>query len=73
MTYGSRDLYVSEDKCPSNLYSNHYGLYYGEDYAQVIYEFDNPEAENLLVLSTSWSNPINELIASHYTAQSGQH
>lgn len=63
--YGSRELY-SDEKYPNNLYSNHYGLYYGEDYAQVVYKFDNPTAENLLVLSTSWSNAINELIASHY-------
>lgn len=64
--YGWRSWYVSNDDFPHNLYSNHYGMYYGDDHAKVVYDFDNPEAESILILATSWSNAINELIASHY-------
>lgn len=64
--YGQRSRYVSPTECPDSTYSNHYGLYYGDDYAKVVYKFDNPNAENILILATSFSNAINELIASHY-------
>jgi hypothetical protein len=64
--YGVRYRYVSADDCPSMTYSNHYGLYYGDDYASVVYKFDNPDAESLLILATSFSNAVNDLIASHY-------
>ncbi len=45
---------------------NHYGVYYGGDYAEVIYEFDQPEKENLLIIAPSYSNANNNLIASHF-------
>lgn len=64
--YGYRYLYVSDDDYPHNTYSNHYGMYYGDDHAKVVYVFDNPDAESLLILGTSYSNAVNELIASHY-------
>jgi len=65
-TYGQRSRYVSSTECPNHTYSNHYGLYYGDDYGKVVYKFNNPNAENILILATSFSNAINELIASHY-------
>jgi hypothetical protein len=65
-TYGRRSRYVSSTECPNNTYSNHYGLYYGDDYAKVVYKFNNPNAGNILILATSFSNAINDLIASHY-------
>ena len=64
--YGYRYLYVSDDDFPHNTYSNHYGMYYGDDHAKVVYVFDNPDAQSLLILATSYSNAVNELIASHY-------
>lgn len=64
--YGWRSWYVSDEDFPHKVYSNHYGMYYGDDHAKVVYCFDNPEAESILILATSWSNAINELIASHY-------
>ena len=65
-TYGFRDLYVSKNEYPHKMYSNHYGMYYGDDHAKVVYKFNNPNAESILLLSTSFSNAVNELIASHY-------
>ena len=64
--YGYRSLYVSDDDFPHNTYSNHYGMYYGDDHAKVVYKFNQPEKESILILATSYSNAINELVASHY-------
>lgn len=64
--YGWRSWYVSDEDFPHKVYSNHYGMYYGDDHAKIVYDFDNPDAESILILATSWSNAINDLIASHY-------
>lgn len=64
--YGYRSLYVSDEDFPHKKYSNHYGMYYGDDWAKVVYDFNQPEKENLLILGTSFTNSVNELIASHY-------
>ncbi len=64
--YGFRDRYVSDEEYPNKLYSNHYGLYYGDDRAKVVYDFNQPEKESILILGTSYTNAINELVASHY-------
>ena len=64
--YGYRSLYVSDDDFPHKAYSNHYGMYYGDDWAKVVYDFNCPEKENLLILGTSFTNSVNELLASHY-------
>lgn len=64
--YGYRSYYVSDDDFPHKTYSNHYGMYYGDDHAKVVYDFNQPEKENLLILGTSYTNAINELVASHY-------
>ncbi len=64
--YGYRSLYVSDNDFPHKAYSNHYGMYYGDDWAKVVYDFNCPEKENLLILGTSFTNSVNELIASHY-------
>ena len=41
-------------------------MYYGDDWAKVVYDFNQPEKENLLILGTSFTNSVNELLASHY-------
>lgn len=64
--YGYRSYYVSDEDFPHKTYSNHYGMYYGDDWAKVVYDFGCPEKENLLILGTSFTNAVNELIASHY-------
>lgn len=64
--YGYRSYYVSDEDFPHKTYSNHYGMYYGDDWAKVVYDFNQPEKENLLILGTSFTNAINELVASHY-------
>ena len=64
--YGYRSYYVSDDDFPHKTYSNHYGMYYGDDWAKVVYDFGCPEKENLLILGTSFTNAVNEVIASYY-------
>lgn len=64
--YGYRSLYVSDSDFPNKTYANHYGMYYGDDWAKVVYDFNQPEKENLLILGTSYTNAVNELISSHY-------
>lgn len=64
-SYGTQDEYF-EGTYFTDLYTNHYGEFYGWDYAEVIFDFNNVNLDNLLILSNSYSNPINELIASHF-------
>ena len=64
--YSHRDLYDSEETMPHSNFANHYGWYYGLDFSKVVYDFNQPEKESILVLGTSYTNAVNELIASHY-------
>lgn len=43
-----------------------YQEYYGYDEAEVIYDFNNPTKDNLLIIGYSDTNAINHLIASHF-------
>lgn len=63
--YGNHKLY-DDGKFSTEVYTNHYGVYYGSDHAKVTYDFNNPNKKNLLIFATSFSNSINELIASHF-------
>ena len=46
--------------------TNFYADFYGKDYDEVIFDFHQPEKENLLLIVDSFSNPINKLIAQHF-------
>lgn len=35
-------------------------------WCEIIYNYNRPEKENLLIISDSFSNAINEIIASHF-------
>ena len=45
---------------------NFYGQYYGLDYAEVVFDYAQPKKENLLIIANSYSNAINELLASGF-------
>ena len=49
-----------------NKAMNYYAYVYGDDYAEVIFDFNQPEKKNLLIISNSYSNAIDELIAQYY-------
>ena len=44
---------------------NHYAEFYGYDFGEVVFDYKNNN-DNLLILSNSFSNPINTLLASHF-------
>ncbi|MBE6138973.1 MAG: hypothetical protein E7174_00505 [Firmicutes bacterium] len=46
--------------------NSYYSDFYGGDPKEVKYDYNDKTKENLLVLSSSFSNPINPLIASHF-------
>lgn len=63
--YSNHEQYYN-DHYDKNQFTNHYAEYYGTDYAEVIYDFENESKENLLIISSSYSNSINNLVASHF-------
>lgn len=44
----------------------YYAYVYGDDYGEVIFDFNQPEKENILIISNSYSNAVSELIAQYY-------
>ena len=63
--YGNKDNY-SKNEYMKDFWANRYAEYYGNDYGEIIYDFKESNKENLLILSNSFSNSVNELIASHF-------
>ncbi|MDR7871281.1 MAG: hypothetical protein RIN55_10495 [Tissierellaceae bacterium] len=64
-SYGSKSRYV-EGRFSKEKGVNHYGIANGGDFGLVEYRFNQPDKENMLVFVESFSNPINEFIASHF-------
>jgi len=64
--YGGQENYF-DGKIENDLLTGHYGKFYGDDRGEIIFDYyDNKDRENLLIMATSYSNPINNLIASHF-------
>lgn len=63
--YGLKKRY-SEGKYSKDIGVNHYGIANGGDFGLVEYRFNQPDKGNILVFVESFSNPVNEFIASHY-------
>ena len=49
-----------------NKNRNFYGEVYGADYGEIVFDFHQPEKPNLLIVSNSFSNAVNELIAQYF-------
>jgi len=64
-TYGNEELYFNEEYLTDKL-TNHYGYYYGGDSGELIIDANDKNKDNLLIISNSYSNAINKLIASHF-------
>ena len=64
-TYGHQALY-EKGRYPSDELRNHYAYYYGGDYGEIIFQTRQTDKTNLLILADSYSNPINNLIATHF-------
>lgn len=63
--YGNYREYYNGNYNTSTL-NSYYSDYYGGDVAELRYDYNKKTRDNLLVISTSFSNPINPLIASHF-------
>lgn len=63
---GQKGLYTNPNRKTKESYVNYYELIYGKDGIDLQYNFKQPKKDNLLIIATSFSNPINEMIASHF-------
>jgi len=63
---GRKGLYTNPKRKTKENYVNLYELIYGKDGIDLQYNFKQPKKDNLLIIATSFSNPINEMIASHF-------
>ena len=63
--YGSQDIYFN-NKYSNQAALNHYAEFYGKDYGLVVYKSNQPLKDNLLVLSTSYTAAIKDLLSSHF-------
>ncbi|MBQ3409062.1 MAG: hypothetical protein IJH12_07675 [Clostridia bacterium] len=65
--YGDEENFASGNIIRDVEFENYYADFYGSDYGIVNFcVSDNEECENILVLSNSYSNAINKLIASKF-------
>lgn len=63
--YGRLDAYL-KGRYETDPLTNHYANCYGGEYGEIVYDFGTQGKGNLLVIASSYSNPINALIASHF-------
>lgn len=63
--YGNSSQYL-QGNYSTNEFANHYGEYFGYDFAFLEFVFDEKNEHNLLVIGDSFDNAILPLIASHY-------
>ncbi len=63
--YGNYDKYYNF-KYDSTVGVNHYGSFYGGDVGELIYDTKRNELKNILIISSSFSNALNPLVANHF-------
>lgn len=64
--FGNRTKYRDTLIEDSNPTVNHYKEFFGQDSAEVIYDFGNNTGINALTISDSYSNAIKPVLASHF-------
>ncbi len=64
-SYGLEDEYF-KGNYDRKKWASHYGLFYGGDNGELIFDFNAPDKDNVLVLGSSYTNAINKLISSHF-------
>lgn len=64
-TYGRLKAYLS-GRFAADPLTNHYANCYGGDYGEIVYDFGTEGKGRLLLVASSYSNPVNALIASHF-------
>ena len=63
--YGNQKMYQSGRYSRDEL-TNHYANCFGGDHGEIVYDFGTEGKGNLLIVASSYSNPINALIAAGY-------
>ena len=63
--YGNLSAYEKQ-KYSTEPLANHYANCFGGDFAQIVYDFGTSGKGRLLMVASSYSNPINALIAAGY-------
>ena len=64
-TYGRIDAYI-KGRYSAEPLTNHYSNCYGGEYGEIVYDNGSAGKGTLLVIASSYSNPINGLLASHF-------
>lgn len=64
-TYGRADAYMKGRYADEPL-TNHYSGCYGGEFGEIIYDSGTSGRGTLLLVASSYSNPINGLLASHF-------
>ena len=64
-TYGRVDAYI-KGRYSDDPLTNHYANCYGGEYGEIIYDSGSTGKGVLLLVASSYSNPINGLLASHF-------
>ena len=65
-SYGKADLYFGGEIVSPMSLTNHYAEFYGGDTAMVQFCTHREDRENILIISNSYSNAVDMLIASHF-------
>lgn len=63
--YGNSKKYFNHDYS-YNKQTNYYAYFYGNDYGEIVFDYHQPQKDNLLIISNSFSNAVNELIAEYF-------
>ena len=63
--YGRMDAYIKGRYTEEPL-TNHYSVCYGGEYGEIVYDSGTSGRDVLLLIASSYSNPINGLLASHF-------
>ena len=63
--YGKEEEYFN-GIYDTNRLVNHYGVFYGGDDGELVFDFNKHKKDNVLILGSSYTNAINKLIASHF-------
>ena len=64
--YGRAKLYFAGKANSENGFTNHYGQFYGGENGLIEFSTGRPEKESIMIISNSFSNPVDMLIASHF-------
>jgi hypothetical protein len=64
--YGNEDTFFENPDFKDGSRDLSYGMFYGYDMAELVFDFNQPEKENLIIVGFSDTNPINKLVASHF-------